>query len=636
MFSPLLPTSRKTSYIVRMTNVLCVDIGTTSLKTAVIDTEGSVLGFERESFTPDGNGFEAEKWIYALETCARRLSKKCEINAVCISGNGPTLASEDGRTLLWNEKIDDQNIPHTGSKSLFIPRLLFFRKKYRKNFNSGAIFSGPEYLIYRLTGTKITVLPEKRYEPYYWNREELEKAGFTEEEQKKLPPFVFPGFNAGNITESARERLGLPDVPVFAGGPDFAMALVGTNTLSAGKICDRSGSSEGLNFCVEKPVFAEGIRTLPSVVPGLWNLSVLIQESGIRLDRFKDEINALSKKENSWEEIMDYCFSDKNSEGFHEMLKICAKVRNGIDILRRAAEESEQKMDGIMTVTGGQAKSDQWLEEKAVNVGMSLAVCRCRDSELTGDAAAAFFGMGIFKSLEEAAAAVTKIDRVFESGAKPSGKYTIYRIPQNLDTIIFDIDSTLYTSEAYAIEQVDVQIRHFAEKRGISNRSARNLISEFRRNWKNQHGGKKISLGNTLLHFGVSIEESIKMRETLLEPKNFLSRDEKLIQTLSVLQKKFNLICVTNNPVLPAKKTLDALGVSCFFRNVIGLDVCKKSKPAKEPFELAAKLTGSRFERCISIGDRYDMDISIPLALGMGGILVGGVEDVYRLPEILC
>ena len=43
--------------------------------------------------------------------------------------------------------------------------------------------------------------------------------------------------------------------------------------------------------------------------------------------------------------------------------------------------------------------------------------------------------------------------------------------------------------------------------------------------------------------------------------KNFLSRDERLQETLRALSKKFNLICVTNNPVEPAQKTLVALGV---------------------------------------------------------------------------
>jgi len=60
-----------------------------------------------------------------------------------------------------------------------------------------------------------------------------------------------------------------------------------------------------------------------------------------------------------------------------------------------------------------------------------------------------------------------------------------------------------------------------------------------------------------------------------------------------------------------------------------------KSKPAREPYELAARLVGQPPERCLSIGDRYDVDLALPLELGMGAILVDGVEDLYGLPGLL-
>ncbi|MCQ2596210.1 MAG: HAD family hydrolase [Treponema sp.] len=211
----------------------------------------------------------------------------------------------------------------------------------------------------------------------------------------------------------------------------------------------------------------------------------------------------------------------------------------------------------------------------------------------------------------------------------------IYKIPENLRTLIFDIDSTLYTSPAYAHEQVDCQVRHFAELRGMTHEEARNLVADFRKKWASEHNGQKISLGNLLTYFDIPIEESIEWRKTLLEPADFLSRDEKLISALTELQKKYRLICVTNNPVLPARKTLDAVGVSEFFPEIIGLDTCHVSKPHEKPFLLAAEKTGAKPEECLSIGDRYDIDLSLPLNLGMGGILVSGVEDVWRLPEVL-
>lgn len=615
-----------------MLNVLCADIGTTSLKAAAIDENGNVLAFERAAFDFKDDGFEANEWLFRFEECALRISGKCRIDAVCISGNGPTLVSESGRTVFWNDKTE---IPPFETKSLFIPKLCIFRRKYPEEFaSSSSVFSGPEFLVFKLTGKKITVLPEERYRTAYWTKDSLFSAGFTDEEQKKLPSFVPAGFNAGKLLPEIQKKTGLSEIPVFACGPDFVAAIIGTNTLVPGKICDRSGSSEGINLCVRKPVFKEGIRTLPSVLSGLWNLSVLIPESGSRLERFKAEIDLLSGKKNSWEEIMDYCFSDKNSEGFHEMLKICGQIRSGISLLRKAAEESGQKIDDVMTVSGGQAKNEKWLSQKALNSGISIQVSQCRDSELLGDACVAFYSLGLFKSMKDAAENLVKIEKTFESSAKPSGKYTIYKIPEKIKTIIFDIDSTLYTSESYAIEQVDIQIRHIAKKLGMTNREARNMISEFRRKWKKEHGGK-ISLGNTLVHFGISIQESIEIRKNLLEPEKFLSKDKKLYETLLKLKEKYRLICVTNNPVLPAKKTLSAIGIENLIPEIIGLDTCGKSKPAKEPFLLAAEKTSAKPEECLSVGDRYEIDISLPLELGMGGILVSGVQDVYRLPEIL-
>lgn len=209
----------------------------------------------------------------------------------------------------------------------------------------------------------------------------------------------------------------------------------------------------------------------------------------------------------------------------------------------------------------------------------------------------------------------------------------IYNLPSKIKGFIFDIDSTLYTCEEYAFEQVDCQIREFAKLRGISDQQARDAISEYRENFALNHGGKKTSLGNALLNFGIPIEQSVEWRKKLLFPEKFLKKDSRLIRELKILSENFKLICVTNNPVLPARKTLRALGVSDFFENIVGLDTCFKSKPAKEPFCEALKILKLNANECVSVGDRYDLDIAIPLEMGMGGILVDGAEDVCKISK---
>jgi len=216
----------------------------------------------------------------------------------------------------------------------------------------------------------------------------------------------------------------------------------------------------------------------------------------------------------------------------------------------------------------------------------------------------------------------------------------VYRFPTEIHAIIFDIDSTLYTCPEWAHEQIDIQIRHMASLRGEIPEVTRALITEFQAEWKTKYGTTP-SLGTTLTHFGIPIEESVRWREKLLEPGLFLKHDPRLYTVLAELTAlrtasgNLRIAAVTNNPVIPARKTLEALGVSSFFPDLIGLDTFGVSKPHIRPFMEAASRLDCTPEHCLSVGDRYDIDIALPLELGMGGILVEGVEDVYRLPAII-
>lgn len=209
-----------------------------------------------------------------------------------------------------------------------------------------------------------------------------------------------------------------------------------------------------------------------------------------------------------------------------------------------------------------------------------------------------------------------------------------YNIPEVVKGIIFDIDGTLYTSEAYVFEQVDVQVRHFAKLKSISVEAARKMVEEYKAKWAENHNGEKISLAKTMAAFGISVAESIQWRKTLIKPEKFLCRDEKLVKTLENLKSKYKIICVTNNPVFTARKTLEAIGVSEFFPEIIGLDTTGLSKPHYLPFSIALEKLGLNAKNCVAVGDRFNIDIELPVKMGMGGILVDGVEEVYSIQNL--
>lgn len=611
--------------------VFSADIGTTALKAGIITETGGALAACTEPLAANGTAFIANEWLSALKNTVSKMHAHVNrVEALCISGNGPTLAAENGRTLLWNAPLPS-DCTALQTHSLFIPKIKAFMNLYPDDWEkTGVLLSGPEFLIFKLTGARVTILPEARFTPAYWTDEELQVFGIPKE---KLAPFVPLGHIAGTLLPEAAAFLALsPETKVVCGGPDFVAALIGTNTLSAGKICDCAGSSEGINLCTDKPLFEKGLLTLPSVISGLWNIASLSVKSGSLFAEHKKRFEAFTGQSLSYSDLIDRSLDDKNSEGGRILSEIDKNVRASVELLRAAAEKNGVSFDCEMAVTGGQAKNTRRMQKKADGAGIGVRVCTLADSELLGGAVIAQSALGRYGSLQDAASALVKTAQTYAPTPHASGM-KIYRIPENVQTIIFDIDSTLYTSEDYAFEQVDVQIRHFAGKRGLTAADARTMISEFRRTWSAEHGGAKISLGNALTHFGISIEESIEMRRTLLRPEDFLARDKKLIAALGALKRKYALICVTNNPVLPAQKTLSALGVSNLILEIIGLDTCNKSKPAPEPFLLAARRTSAAPEHCLAVGDRYDMDIALPLELGMGGILVSGVQDVYTLPE---
>ncbi|MCH5295528.1 MAG: hypothetical protein J1F14_06470 [Treponema sp.] len=401
--------------------VLCADIGSSSLKAALINADGKVLAYSKQSLGTGDSDRAAEEWEAVLGRAVTDISQSspCKAQALCISGNGPTVVSDTGETLLWSRRIDEEH-----GASLFIPRLKAFRKIYPQAWSrSRYVFSGPEFLIWRLTGTPCTILPEKRFLPAYWSDGALEDAGFSSVERGKLPPFLFPSNLAGTVKSGFT---GIADgTPVYCGAPDFVSALVGTGTLKPGLLCDRAGSSEGINLCTDFPLKADGIRTLPSVIPGLWNAGALIKESGSRFIEYKKRTEtATGRAVNFTDLVHGSLYGGKEfSEGMEILGSLADNVRSAVETLRTAWSASCGKpFPESMTVTGGQAANPEWSQFKADVTGLCINVMEIPDAELAGDAVMAFTGAGHFSSLTHAAESLCRVRRSFvprKGGAAP-------------------------------------------------------------------------------------------------------------------------------------------------------------------------------------------------------------------------
>ncbi len=390
------------------------DIGTSSLKGALIDKDGKVYKTGRLFFP---SRIIAENWLISFENLFKQFSdfanlKEIKIVGICISGNGPTLISvsqNKNQLLLWNEtnpktEKDTLNSSSTNkkTKSIFLPRFELFKELYPEEFkNAEYIFSGQEFLIYKLTGKAVTVLPEKRYTPAYWTDEELE---LFQIEKSKIPPFVELGAECGTYR----------DIPVFAGPPDFISALIGTNTLSAGKACDRAGSSEGVNLCVAEIPAKEkldGLLVLPSPLAPLWNVSYKLSNSGnifydyikenggnfMDFDSFMQSISEIPKSENG-----DYPDSVAG-EGKRIVENLARQIKEGMDALENATG-----FKPVYTLCGGQANCKLWCEMKSELTGRKFQKQQISDAELLGNTAIVFSSIGKYKNIAEAAKNICK------------------------------------------------------------------------------------------------------------------------------------------------------------------------------------------------------------------------------------
>ncbi|ULQ60692.1 FGGY-family carbohydrate kinase [Brucepastera parasyntrophica] len=402
--------------------VLAADIGTSSLKAGLIDSEGTIHASVRHRFpSAEDPASRARAWTKAFDQAWTSLCRRGgDISAIIISGNGPTLVSADskgnpGKVLLWDDPVPESP-SKVHSESLFIPRITAFRTLFPEAYTEARfLFSCPEYLIYSLTANAVTILPESRFRNAYWTDHDIEAAGI---DPAKLPPFVPPGTVAG------KTRSG---IPVIAGAPDFFAALIGTGTILPGKACDRAGTSEGLNICTEQPVSHPSVRTLPSVLSGFWNASFLLPETGTLFHNYRKESG---KEDLPYPEILKEILETPGHPGMAVIEKIGFSIRRGIEILQAVTGYTP-----VFTLAGGQAKNNLWNQLKADITGSVFALTRTPDAELMGDAIIGFTSLGDYGAIQEAADRLVKISRYFEPSperlASYSRKYAQYDNLQN-------------------------------------------------------------------------------------------------------------------------------------------------------------------------------------------------------------
>ncbi len=457
---------------------LCFDIGSSSLKAGVLAEDGRLLGLARRALplgysSVDKVGVEriahesdASLWAEAAFSAgaealdaARRASAggRLELRAVSVSGNGPTLLAVDsggqplGPALSWLDgRAKDEAVEVSALAGRVIDPTFYLPKALRLwRLADPALrdrirwfFSCPEYLLFALCGRALTYLPHPGYEPYIWNEGLIRALGLPLD---RFPPFAPPATGAGRLLQSSAARLGLGgDIPVVTGFPDFLAAIVGSACVEPGLACDRSGTSEAINLCAQRPYPTRALLSLPHPVAGLWNVSGGVSTAGAALEwlaktfdsKGKADVPALlaearhsspgarglvflpylaGERAPLWDSRRRAAFAGLSLDhGRREMARaVCESLAFGLKLSIDLAT-AEGLPFGLLRVSGPSAGDDFLCELKADILGVPVEAPEVGDCELVGDAAACALALGDASSLQQSASSLIRIRRRFE------------------------------------------------------------------------------------------------------------------------------------------------------------------------------------------------------------------------------
>ncbi|MDA3940293.1 MAG: FGGY-family carbohydrate kinase [Spirochaetia bacterium] len=428
--------------------VLSIDIGTSSMKGGVISLDGELYTFGRVALADTSRNdfldWDGLIWNRALKSLIQILAnkiplKQLDIKAVVVSGNGPTIVPVgfDGQLIgpghLWLDKRE-KRIP--GQKSFFLPAVAWIKDNQPGLYEATRSFLGcPEYISYVLTGNSAGFTTNIEFDPYIWTKDGID---IYQLDSEKFPDLINIGDFLGKVTKEAEVSTGIPlGLPVYAGGSDFIMAILGTGAVYPGRTCDRAGTSEGINYCSDIPVENDRIRTLPHVIDGFYNAAGILSSTGAIFEWFRrisgqknkpytemmDEIKQISHEHNIpgfypslhkgevWEFSGGLFVGLEVEHGSAEMGRaVTTAIAYGVKDLIETLEKNNCPIDSLR-VSGGQGRSSVWNQMKADVTGKIIEIPSVIDTELMGNACAGLKSTGYFNTLQQASESMVKIVR---------------------------------------------------------------------------------------------------------------------------------------------------------------------------------------------------------------------------------
>jgi len=204
----------------------------------------------------------------------------------------------------------------------------------------------------------------------------------------------------------------------------------------------------------------------------------------------------------------------------------------------------------------------------------------------------------------------------------------------DVQAIIFDLDGTLYVNKNLAGEIKRSAAAYIAGLKGVSNETAAILIRETREKLSREKG-REATLSAVCAELGGSAAGFHAFATPLLHPEKHLRPDHRVTKLLAALAGRYELYIYTNNNQTLTDRVLIALGLSGLFDGIFTIEDSWRPKPDRKVLSYIFATIRKDPRQCLFVGDRYDVDLRLPVEMGCASFLVTDIQGLLTLETVL-
>ena len=392
---------------------LAIDLGTQSIKAAITNQLGEILAISQQTqevYCPTSGWAQQKPHLWwdltkrAIIEVIKKSSIKVEtIKGICTCGqmHGPVGIGENGDittewTQIWMDKRCEaicnmiRNKNHevelakiTGNP--ITPGWVGFKVRWIKDnqpdvYKKTKWFLVPkDFINYKLTNIAATDFSEASGTYLFDSKEENYSefmAKILDLDLVKFAPIVNSYDIISNIKEDLAIELGIPlNTPVFAGGGDFIVSLLGLGMVGKETAIDMTGTSTLFVVCRDTPIVNPAVQNLRHVIDG-WLPFTMLDCGGLAMNWCKNLMSSTGLGEISYEQMIE--MAEKVSEGcnglnFYPYLLGERRQDNtyakgcfyGLSLNHNAGHVARSVMEGVALALG---KDMQTFKDLGVNV----------------------------------------------------------------------------------------------------------------------------------------------------------------------------------------------------------------------------------------------------------------------------